>query len=205
MGRAAALVAASTIRQGVEERGVANIILRRDYDGLETSARLAATTDGGDFQQQYGAVAGRTWSSGGLIAAYEYGSNTAIRASQRTYAADRSPGLDLFPALRHHSVLASAHQALGGGLSFGIDGLYNIRWSDLTFPTVAGGNLDEGKATFSSVDKSFGIAPSLKLELPGNWRIALTGTYGKERVDYHQVECAFAACSDSGNSFYRNT
>ncbi|WP_232475831.1 TonB-dependent receptor [Flavisphingomonas formosensis] len=185
--------------------GVANIILRRDYDGLETSARLSATTDGGDFQQQYGAVAGRTWPGGGLIAAYEYGSNSAIRASQRSYAAGRSPGLDLFPALRHHSVLASGHQSLGGWLSFEIDGLYNIRWSNLTFPTVAGGNLDEGRATFSSVDKSFGIAPSLKLELPGNWRIALTGTYGKERVDYHQVECAFAACTDSGNSFYRNT
>jgi outer membrane receptor protein involved in Fe transport len=138
--------------------GVANIILRRDYDGLETSARLAATTDGGDFQQQYGAVAGKTWSSGGLIAAYEYGSNSAIRASQRSYAAGRSPGLDLFPALRHHSALASGHQALGGGLSFEIDGLYNIRWSDLTFPTVAGGNLDEGKATFSSVDRA--MAPS---------------------------------------------
>ncbi len=185
--------------------GVANIILRRDYDGLETDARLAGTTDGGDFQQQYGALAGRSWSSGGLYAAYEYGSNSAIRANERSYAATRSPGLDLFPALRHHSAVASGHQALGGGFSFDIDGLYNIRWSDLTFPTVAGGNLDQGKATFSSVDRSFGLAPSLKKELPAGWRVALTGTYGKERVDYHQVECAFGACTDSGKSFYRNT
>lgn len=185
--------------------GVANIILRRDYEGLETSARLAGTTDGGDFQQQYGALAGRRWASGGLFAAYEYGSNTAIRASQRSYAATRSPGLDLFPALRHHSIVASGHQDLGGSLTFSVDGLYTIRWSDLTFPTVAGGDLDEGKATFSSVDKSFGVAPTLTLELSGGWQIALGGTYGGERVDYHQVECAFAVCSDSGPSFYRNT
>jgi outer membrane receptor protein involved in Fe transport len=185
--------------------GVANVILRRDYDGLETSARLAGTTDGGDFQQQYGALAGRKWASGGLFAAYEYGSNTAIRASQRSYAATRSPGLDLYPALRHHSVLASGHQHLGGGLTFSIDGLYNIRWSDLTFPTVAGGDLDEGKATFSSVDKSFGVAPTLTLDLSGGWQIALGGTYGRERVDYHQVECALTVCSDSGPSYYRNT
>lgn len=185
--------------------GVANIILRREYDGLETSARLAGTTDGGDFQQQYGALAGRTWASGGLFAAYEYGSNTAIRANQRSYAATRSPGLDLFPALRHHSVVASGHQDLGGGLTFSVDGLYNIRWSDLTFPTLAGGNLDQGKATFSSVDKSFGIAPTLTLDLSGGWQIALGGTYGKERVDYHQLECAGSACTDSSPSFYRNT
>jgi outer membrane receptor protein involved in Fe transport len=185
--------------------GVANVILRRVYDGLETSVRLAGTTDGGDFQQQYGALAGHQWASGGLFAAYEYGSNTAIRASQRSYAATRSPGLDLFPALRHHSVVASGHQDMGGGLTFSVDGLYNVRWSDLTFPTVAGGNLDQGKATFSSVDKSFGIAPTLTLDLAHGWQIALVGTYGKERVDFHQVECALSACSDSGPSFYRNT
>lgn len=185
--------------------GVANVILRRSYEGLETSAHLAGTSDGGDFQQQYGALAGRSWSSGGLFAAYEYAANTAIRADQRSYAATRSPGLDLYPAMRHHSLLVSGHQDLGGGLSFAIDGLYNIRWSDLTFPTVAGGNLDEGRATFSSVDKSFGIAPSLKLELAHGWEIALAATYGKERVDYHQLECAAANCSDSGPNFYRNT
>ena len=31
-------------------------------------------------------------------------------------------------------------------MSFSVDGLYNVRWSDLTFPTFAGGDLDEGKA-----------------------------------------------------------
>src|SRR5690606_24972550 len=74
--------------------GVVNVILRRNYDGIETSARLAAATDGGDFQQDYGALAGTTWSNGGVMAAYQYGSNTAIRAEDRSYARSRSPGLD---------------------------------------------------------------------------------------------------------------
>jgi len=185
--------------------GAVNIVLRRDYDGLETSARLAAATDVGNFQQQYGALAGTTWSSGGIMAAYEYGSNTEIRAENRSYARDRSPGLDLFPAMRHHSAIASGHQELAGGLSFEIDGLYNIRWSDLTFPTTPGGNLQEGRATFSSVNKSFAIAPALHLELSNDWRVTLTGSYGKDRVNYHQVECALDVCEDSGPNFYRNT
>ncbi len=185
--------------------GVANIVLRRDYSGLETSARLAATSDGGDFQQRYDALAGTAWSNGGVWAAYEYGSNSAIRANDRSYASSRSPGLDLFPALRHDSVVASGHQDLGDDLSVAIDGLYNIRWSDLTMPTLPGGDLEAGRATFHSVDKSFGLAPKLELRLPANWRVALTATYGRERVDFHQVQCAGAVCSNSRPNFYRNT
>lgn len=185
--------------------GVANIVLRRDYSGLETGARLAATSDGGDFEQRYDALAGTSWASGGVWAAYEYGSNSAIRANDRSYASTRSPGLDLFPALRHDSLVASGHQALGDALSIGMDGLYNIRWSDLTVPTLPGGNLEAGRATFHSVDKSFGLAPTLELRLPGNWHLSLAATYGRERVDFHQVQCAGDRCSDSGPNFYRNS
>lgn len=185
--------------------GVANIILRKRYSGLETGARLATSTDGGDFQQRYDALAGTTWSSGGVWAAYEYGSNTAIRAQDRSYASSRSPGLDLFPALRHHNVVASGRQDLAADLSLSIDGLYNIRWSDSVMPTLPSGDLNAGRATFHSIDKSYGLAPSLELSLPANWRLALTGTYGMERVDFHQVQCAGADCTDAGWNYYRNT
>src|SRR5690606_33275434 len=50
--------------------GVANIILRREADGIETSARLGSSTDGGYFQQVYGALGGAGWASGGFVAAY---------------------------------------------------------------------------------------------------------------------------------------
>src|SRR3546814_3459435 len=36
--------------------GVANVILRRDYDGAVASARVGGATDGGDFEQQYNLV-----------------------------------------------------------------------------------------------------------------------------------------------------
>src|SRR3546814_14811571 len=39
--------------------GVANVLLRKDYQGLWTSARIAGTTDGGDFQQEYNPEIGR--------------------------------------------------------------------------------------------------------------------------------------------------
>lgn len=45
--------------------GVANVILRRDYQGLSTRARVGESTDGGNQQQQYDALAGAKWSGGG--------------------------------------------------------------------------------------------------------------------------------------------
>src|SRR5690606_17800570 len=111
-------------------------------------------------------------------------------------ASSRSPGLDLFPALRHHNVVASGRQDLAADLSLSIDGLYNIRWSHSVMPTLPSGDLNAGRATFHSIDKSYGLAPSLELSLPANWRLALTGTYGMERVDFHQVQCAGADCTD---------
>src|SRR3546814_20395689 len=45
--------------------GVANIILKRDYDGMELSGRYGVATDGGSDQRQVTAVGGRSWDHGG--------------------------------------------------------------------------------------------------------------------------------------------
>jgi outer membrane receptor for ferrienterochelin and colicin len=71
--------------------GVANIILRRDFDGLTTSARLGTATDGGAVTQQYDAVTGRKWQTGGLMTAVDYQRSTQITAGQRSYTANIYP------------------------------------------------------------------------------------------------------------------
>lgn len=185
--------------------GVANIILLRKFSGLEIGARLGAATDGGDFQQQYFSTGGLNWSGGSLVAAYDYGSNTAINAADRSYAAQRRPGLTLFPAMHHHSASIVADQKLTDTLTFSLDALFNIRWSAATFPTVDSGDLSQGRATFSSRDRSFAIAPSLKLALQGDWRLVLSGDLGRERVTYGQIECVVDACGSTGSGIYRNS
>ncbi|SDA25243.1 Outer membrane receptor for ferrienterochelin and colicins [Sphingomonas sp. NFR15] len=185
--------------------GVANIILRKRLDGALIGTRIAGATDGGDFQQQYWATAGTHWTGGSITGSYEYGSNSEIRSDQRSYAASKRPGLTLFPALRHHSAILVGEQALSDTLTFDIDALYHIHWSDTIFPTVANGDLKLGRAATALKDQSYAIAPSFKLALPGNWRISLSGVIGQERVDYAQTSCALAACSVTGRGFYRNT
>jgi iron complex outermembrane receptor protein len=164
--------------------GVANIILKRDYDGLETRANIGGSTDGGNFQQQYGAVAGKRWASGGLIAAYEFARNSDILSDDRSYAASR-PGVTIYPALRRHAVALAGHQALTDTLHFEVDALFNKRWSLSGFPLNAAGNLAVSRTEQGSTSRSFALAPSLKLDLGKDWRLSLSGVYGEEKVQLH--------------------
>lgn len=186
--------------------GVANIILKRDYDGLETRANIGGSTDGGNFQQQYGAVAGKRWASGGVIAAYEFARNTDILSDDRSYAASR-PGVTIYPALRRHAVALAGHQTLTDGLEFTVDALFNKRWSTSGFPLNAAGELSVSRTEQSSTSRSFAVAPSLRLDL-GAWRLSLSGVYGEEKVQLHSdsfagsvpTSTAFVCYCNSGRS-----
>jgi outer membrane receptor protein involved in Fe transport len=164
--------------------GVVNVILRPDYDGIETSARVGAATDGGDFEQRYGLVAGKRWSSGGMIVTYEFGRSTAIDGRDRSYSADNSPALTLFPLLRNHSATFSAHQELAPDLRFEVDSLFNDRFSTSSYALNAAGDISLSGARFAYKSRSFAIAPTLKFSPGGSWRLFLTGSYGLDHTHY---------------------
>src|SRR3546814_15838223 len=50
--------------------GVANVILKRDFDGVSVGMLHGTAIDGGLTTHEYTAPAGTTWSLGGLIAPY---------------------------------------------------------------------------------------------------------------------------------------
>lgn len=184
--------------------GVVNILLRRDLEGLETSARLGVPTDGGGFSQTYGATAGTRWQSGTVLLAYEYGSNNAILARQRDYAATRSPGLTLFPAQRRHSVLASTELDLVPDLRFAMDGLFNKRWTELTYPLAAGGDLSVARGKTRSTARSWGLSPSLSWKLADGWSTMLSAGYGEDRVDYGGYSFQGGVLSVNTGGYYIN-
>jgi iron complex outermembrane receptor protein len=162
--------------------GVVNILLRKDYEGVSTSARLGASTDGGNFQQQYNLLGGARWSGGGFMATYDFFSNGAIRASDRSYAAMNHPDNTLYPALRRHSLLLSGHQELGGGLQLSADLVY--KRGNMGFQR--GLTLDR-PVNFRGIDthtrfETIGIAPTLAAELGGAWTAKLSGFYGTDRT-----------------------
>lgn len=101
--------------------GVVNVILRRDFEGVATSAQLGISTDGGYFRQQADIVGGTVWDNGGFLLAYDFARNTNIEARQRSYTNTLLPEATLYPSQRRHAVTFTAYQKLGTDLTFKID------------------------------------------------------------------------------------
>lgn len=161
--------------------GVANVILRRDYEGILASANLGTSTEGGDFRQQYGLTAGKRWDSGGFVGSYEFARNTIVLSDDRSFASSR-PGNTLIPPMKRNAFAGAAHQDLTNNLTFAVDGLFNNRDSLLVIPMNTAGDLAISRNEKVTRSKSFAIAPSLTLDLEGGWRLALSGVYGTENV-----------------------
>ena len=162
--------------------GVANIILKSDYDGVAVSARIAGSTDGGGFQQQYGATAGQVWDTGGVIVAYELERDNAIMGRHRGYTADR-PAITLYPSVHRHNVLLSGHQDLTSALTFSVDGLYNWRRTRRSYPTTTNPDYHVAGNSRQDQSKAYAIAPQLTWNL-GDASLTLSGMYGVDRSRY---------------------
>ncbi len=161
--------------------GVANIILRPDFDGLETTARAGGSTDGGNFQQQYSLVGGRRWSTGGFILTLDRSSATPITAGKRDYTRSVDPSLFLTDRIRQASGLFRAHQQIAPGLTLDIDGTAMDRsslWQNPFLPTAD--VHDEGIVSRNHV-RSWALAPTLRAEL-GSWQVSLNATFGDSRT-----------------------
>jgi len=162
--------------------GVVNILLRKDYDGITTSARLGGSTDGGNFQQQYNLLGGVKWAGGGFLATYDYFDNSAVRGRDRNYATASNPASTLYPRLKRHSFLLSGHQQLAPGIRLKADALYkrgdmeSVRGLFVDRPIITRGTI------VTNEFETFGFAPTLEAELGGNWNARVTAFYGSDKT-----------------------
>lgn len=161
--------------------GVANIILKRDHDGVQIEAEGGLATEGGYSRQRYGATVGQRWGSGGVMLSYEYARSTDLLSDERDFARVR-PGVIIVPPVERHALVVAGHQALTSALTFEIDLLFNRRWTEIGFPDNPAGDLRVSRTEQPTTSRSFAVAPSLKLDLPGRWQAELAGVYGNERV-----------------------
>jgi iron complex outermembrane receptor protein len=168
---------ASAIYDSDAVGGVANVILRRDYEGATIGALYGGTTDGGMGTRQYNATAGTTWSSGGLIATYKYASVDPIRADQRDYTAHMPPPTTIYPGSTLRSELFSAHQALGDAMELRLDALRTER-EQLSYSYYSG--ISSFYSRFSPETTTTLVAPALEMSLPNDWRLSLGASWGRD-------------------------
>jgi outer membrane receptor protein involved in Fe transport len=163
--------------------GVVDIIMKPDFDGLTVSARGGGTPDGGDGQEQYSLVGGKTWTGGGVIATYNYDRNTDILTSQRSYSDNVQGPTTLYPSILEQSGLISGHQEIYKSLTFSVDAGYSERSNKYITnedPAVQYSN--------SAMDRSYWVAPRLELELPKSWVVSIDGVTSEDNSNNNILE-----------------
>ena len=180
--------------------GVANVILKHDFDGVTVGTRYGGATDGGLITREYDATAGTTWSTGGLIVAGEKSFNDPIYSGQRDYTRSMYRPTTLWQGNDLRSGLFSLHQSLGNAVELHLDALRSER--DV--------NQSEAFATtyypIGAVTDTTLLAPSLEVQLPDDWTLTLGGAEGKDKTSVAQPLVSSADGAVTANSFiaYRN-
>lgn len=164
--------------------GVANIILRRDYEGVEATTRVGGSTAGGDAQQEFSLVTGHRWSSGGFMAAVDASSATPIYAGQRDYARSVDPSLTLTDRNRQFSGVLNAHQEIGSGIALEAEGYVMDRRSLLQNPFLPTADVHVNGLVSRPHVLSFAVTPKLRVDL-GRWQgsLSVTGAGSRTLLD----------------------
>jgi outer membrane receptor protein involved in Fe transport len=174
--------------------GVANVILKRDFNGVTAGTRYGGAMDGGLITHEYSITAGTTWTTGGLIVAGEKASNDPIYSDQRDYARSMYRSSTLWQANDLRSGLFSLHQSLGDSVELHLDALR----SDRSISTDAGYS---GLYYHSTPEtKTTLVSPSLDWQLPNDWLLTLSVAYGRDKTLTHQQAISTATGVVSSNS-----
>jgi iron complex outermembrane receptor protein len=104
--------------------GVINIILRQDFNGGATTARLDTLSRGGGELKQFGHTVGRTWGTGGALAVFQFDDANEIRADQRSFTENLPQPTDIYPSSKRYSGVLSAHQSIAPSLEVFGDALF---------------------------------------------------------------------------------
>jgi iron complex outermembrane receptor protein len=103
--------------------GVVNVILRKDFNGAETSARLDTLARGGGEQKQFDQSLGKTWGSGGALLVFRFEDDNIIHAWQRDFTANLPEPTDVYPSSKRYSGVFTGHQTLTDSLETFADAL----------------------------------------------------------------------------------
>jgi outer membrane receptor protein involved in Fe transport len=161
--------------------GVANIILRRDYEGIETTARFGGATSGGDLEQDYSLVGGHRWGTGGFMVALDRSSATALYAGQRGFTRTVDPSLTLTDGNGQISGVFSAHQLLAPGLTLEFDGNAMNRHSLLQNPFLPTADVRVSGLVSRPHVLSYALTPTLRADL-GSWDASVSVTDSDSRT-----------------------
>jgi iron complex outermembrane receptor protein len=164
--------------------GVVNFILKKHYDGLQTTALYGDTTQGGGQLEQLGVLAGKDWRSGNVLISYQFENSKPVFSQQRSYVSPTISGTSLTPDVHRNSVFGYANQQITDRVNFSVEGLYTSRENrnvENFSPLLPGYiNYDDEKV------QQYGVSTGLEVRLGGDWQLSLAGNYARQETQGNQ-------------------
>lgn len=180
--------------------GVANVILKRDFDGVAVGARYGGATSGGLTTREYRATAGARWSTGGLIAAGMKTANDPVYSRQRVYTKSMYRRSTLWQRNDLRSGLLSLHQSVGDAVELRLNALRGDRriLMDTGYPGLYYRDTPETKTTL--------VSPAIEWMLANDWLVTANAAFGRDKTYTHQqvINTATAAVSTDSIGTYSN-
>ena len=161
--------------------GVVNFILRDDYDGAETQVRAGTATRGRGSPKEFQAsqTVGAAWSTGNIMASYEYYRRNNLDSDERSFAENAEDPADLLPNQQRHSVLLNARQEISERLELFGAGSFSSRDSIIkqNGPTFGGiSSFNEGD------NKQYGANINAQYAFAKDWRVNISGGYSRNEA-----------------------
>src|SRR3546814_13112830 len=113
------------------------------------------------------------------LVAGDYNRTNVLLARKRSYTQTIDGSTSLIPEQRQVSAVLSGHQDLSSALTFELDGQYSRRTSDMSFPSTTTANARTNGALFQMKVASWSVTPTMKLQLPRDWRRSEERRVGK--------------------------
>lgn len=175
--------------------GVVNFILRDDFEGSETTLRFGGVTEGSSQEYLAAQTLGHNWSSGNIMANYEYRRRNNLASSSRSFAEQVARPTDLIPQTERHNFFVSARQKLSENIELFADGSYVDSESQNSLTNSLGGVVSLREATVKT--EQFGSTVGLDAELWSDWRGQF---YASANVSDEIINTTLNGIPDSENS-----
>jgi outer membrane receptor protein involved in Fe transport len=181
--------------------GVVNVILRKNYDGAETSLSYGLAPAGGGTEKRASQLFGSRWSGGDVLIAYEHRQQDAVDARDRDFASMALEPDSLLPQTKSNSVTVSATQALSTTTAAFVDGLYVARdashfISSPYYPaTVAS----------PSTLRKYAVAAGLNFQLMDDWKATLFANVAEDATISDSVFLTAPVATPAGDEHLLGT
>jgi outer membrane receptor protein involved in Fe transport len=153
--------------------GVVNFILRRDFDGAETSLLYGDSADGGATERTIGQTLGTVWDNGSAMITYEYHDQDPLRADQRGFIPPLDARRYILPDQERHSAFVSAQQQLASNTELLVDGFFGKRDFIYDFSTGFGLNHAVGEAS------QYSASLTANHVTDAGWRFGATASFAR--------------------------